>query len=204
MYDNIYGSPGGYPHRDAPDGLGNNMCNFSIEILERGYPMRMRRYGFAPGTEGAGKHRGALGIIREWELLQDSHLTFRSDRRRFAPFGLTGGQPAATSMTYLNPDGESKVLPAKINASFKKGDVLSHRTAGGCGWGGPLERDPPKVLEDYLDEKMTATRARDAYGVVIDERLGEVDMVGTQRLREEMRRKRIDAQREGAGVVDPR
>ncbi|MBI4200829.1 MAG: hydantoinase B/oxoprolinase family protein [Chloroflexi bacterium] len=187
MYDNIYGSPGGYPHRDAPDGLGTNLSNFSIEILERGYPARVRRYGFAPGTEGAGRHRGALGIIREWEFLQDSHLTFRSDRRLFPPYGLAGGHPALPSMTYLNPDNENRELPSKMNAYFKAGDVLSHRTAGGGGYGDPLERDPQRVLEDCLDEKLTAERAREAYGVVIDERQRAVDIQATRRLRREMR-----------------
>lgn len=183
MYDNIYGSPGGYPHRDAPDGLGMHLANFSIEILERGYPARVRRYGFAPGTEGAGKHRGALGIVREWEFLQDSHLTFRSDRRSFAPYGLAGGHPASSSLTYVTHNGEKQILPSKINVHLKKGDVLSHITAGGGGYGEPFERDPQRVLEDYLDEKMTAARARDVYGVVIDELQRTVDTRATDDLR---------------------
>lgn len=191
MYDNIYGSPGGYPHRDAPDGLGMHLANFSIEMLERGYPARVRRYGFVPGTEGAGRHRGALGIIREWKLLQDSHLTFRSDRRLFPPYGLAGGESASPAMTYLNPDGENKLLPSKLNTYLKKGDVLSHITAGGGGYGDPLERDPQRVREDYLDEKMTLERARKVYGVVIEEHQGTVDDKATRKLRSEKRSEKL-------------
>ena len=191
MYDNIYGSPGGYPHRDAPDGLGMHLANFSIEILERGYPARVRRYGFAAGTEGAGKHRGALGIVREWEFLQESHLTFRADRQKFAPYGLAGGDSGGYSRTYFTRNGKQEQLPSKINIRLSRGDMLSHISAGGGGYGNALERDAGKVLEDYLDEKMTIQRAREAYGVVINEKDSSIDAEATEQLRSEKSADRI-------------
>jgi N-methylhydantoinase B len=51
----------------------------------------------------------------------------------------------------------------------------------GGGWGDPLERDAALVLDDFLDEKIDAQHARDAYGVVID--AGRVDEAATAALR---------------------
>ena len=190
LYDNVYGSPGGRTDRDAYDGMGMGLTNASIEVIESRYPIRIRRYGFVPDTGGPGKHRGALAITREWEFLQESNFTFRSDRRRFRPYGLFGGEPGHPSVTYRNPDKENELMPAKMNTRFQRGDVLSHITAGGGGLGDPLERDPQRVFEDYLEEKMSAAHAREAYGVVLDPDKGEVQDEETARLRQQMREKR--------------
>jgi N-methylhydantoinase B len=39
--------------------------------------------------------------------------------------------------------------------------------SGGGGFGDPLERDPERVLQDVIEEKVTPAHARSAYGVVI-------------------------------------
>ena len=58
-------------------------------------------------------------------------------------------------------------------------------SAGGGGWGDPLERDPQAVLEDIHNEMATVERAREWYGVVITE--GQVDGAATEKLRMQMR-----------------
>jgi N-methylhydantoinase B len=73
---------------------------------------------------------------------------------------------------------------------IKKGDVLRLITSGAGGWGDPLERDVELVLKDVHDEKVSVKRAREAYGVVIDEAAMEIDMAGTQKLRGEMKEAR--------------
>ena len=49
----------------------------------------------------------------------------------------------------------------------KAGDHISFKSNGGGGFGDPLERDPQKVLEDYVNEFMSLQKARDVYGVAI-------------------------------------
>ena len=56
-------------------------------------------------------------------------------------------------------------------------------TRGTGGYGNPLRRDPEKVLDDVLDEKISLDTAEHAYGVVIDARTRHLDQAATQTLR---------------------
>ena len=64
--------------------------------------------------------------------------------------------------------------------------------AGGGGWGDPLERDVNLIKMDVLNEKVSIKRARDVYGVVIDEKTMEVDLTETKKLRDIMRHKKAE------------
>jgi N-methylhydantoinase B len=48
-----------------------------------------------------------------------------------------------------------------------QGDIYQHRTAGGGGWGDPLERDPSAVADDVLNEKVSVEAALRLYGVAV-------------------------------------
>jgi N-methylhydantoinase B len=54
-----------------------------------------------------------------------------------------------------------------FSIEIEAGDVYEHRTAGGGGWGDPLERDPSAVAEDVLNEKVSREAALRLYGVVV-------------------------------------
>ena len=60
-------------------------------------------------------------------------------------------------------------------------------TAGGGGYGSPLEREPERVLRDVIDGKVTQTAAAEVYGVVIDPERRSIDQGATQRRRAGMR-----------------
>ena len=47
------------------------------------------------GSGGAGAQRGGDGVVRELEALAPMTVSFLSERRVRAPFGLAGGQPGA-------------------------------------------------------------------------------------------------------------
>ena len=57
------------------------------------------------------------------------------------------------------------------------------RTAGGGGWGDPLERDIERVLRDVREGLVTLEAAERDYGVVIDPQSGIVDAQATARTR---------------------
>jgi N-methylhydantoinase B len=61
------------------------------------------------------------------------------------------------------------------------------RTAGGGGWGNPLERDPEKVRMDVIEEFISPEAARREYGVVLKPGnhpyFYEVDAKATKKLR---------------------
>ena len=186
-YDNVYGIQGALPTQDGVSGVAGltaNLSNVSVEVVESQVPLRVRNYGLLPDTSGAGRYRGGQAVQREWEILEPCNFTFRSDRRRFPPYGLSGGSVGFPSANLLNPDGEGEtLLPTKLNMPLNEGDVFRHVSPSGGGYGNPWDRDPDLVLRDWRDERVTAAHAREVYGVVLDEDREAVDEAETLKLR---------------------
>jgi N-methylhydantoinase B len=160
------------------------------------------RYGLVPDSGGTGRYRGGLGLIREYRLAaDDAVLTIRTDRRDHPPYGLAGGRPGTPSLNVVNPGPDERVLPTLPMEAvrLKRGDVFRHYTAGAGGYGDPLTRDPARVLEDVLDEKLTVEYARREYGVAIDLVAQTVDEAATARLRADLAASRADAGRADSG-----
>jgi N-methylhydantoinase B len=183
LVDFQLGGWGGRPDRDGVDGTSSltaNLANVPVEEIELHQPARVEEYGFLPDTEGAGKWRGCLAVVRELRFLaEEGILQIRSDRRKFLPYGLAGGEPGSPSNNILNPGSHQQTLPTKITMPIKRGDLLRHNLAGGGGYGDPMQRDPVLVLEDVLDEKVSVQRAVDMYGVVVDLERQSVDVAKT-------------------------
>ncbi|MBV8673456.1 MAG: hydantoinase B/oxoprolinase family protein, partial [Acidobacteriaceae bacterium] len=77
-YETTAGGMGARPGLDGISGVQTHMTNSlntPIEALEYAYPFRVRRYGYRPGSGGAGQFRGGDGLIREIELLADAQVT---------------------------------------------------------------------------------------------------------------------------------
>lgn len=188
IVDMLCGAWGGRPDKDGIEAVTNpsqNLSNTPVEVLEAQHPVRIESYGFVTDSCGAGKHRGGLGIAREYRLLADeATLQLRSDRMKFRPYGLAGGLPAEATRNVLNPGRGEREMPSKFARTLEKGEVILHRQAGGGGFGNPFERDPARVREDVLDGKITADFARRAHGVAVDPKTLTVDAEATRRLRE--------------------
>jgi N-methylhydantoinase B len=173
---------------DAQGSNITNQANTPVELLEMDYPLKVVEYGLVPDTEGAGKFRGGLAMVRTFEYLRDDTIVrVRFDRTRRPPWGLFGGQSPARPQATLASDGSERDLPGKSTATVNRGDRLRTQWCGAGGYGDPLERDPARVLSDVIEEKVTAERARDVYGVVIDMGRREIDAEATRRRREELR-----------------
>jgi N-methylhydantoinase B len=182
---------GGRPFADGIDGVSSMVVNFSnypAEVIEREYPLRIEQYGFVADSGGPGKFRGGLALVRRYRFLEESGtFQIRSDRSRFAAYGLAGGGPGRLSRNVLNPGPHERVLPPKTTLHVIRGDELLHELAGAGGWGDPLERDPQAVLADVGNDKVTPQHARAAYGVVLDASNAGVDEAQTTRLRDQLR-----------------
>lgn len=88
---------GGYGGRYRLDGLDavrshiQNMENSSVEEMEKHYPILIKRYDLIPDSEGAGQHRGGLGVRRDGCFLDHvSTFSILSDGARQRR-GLTSG-----------------------------------------------------------------------------------------------------------------
>jgi N-methylhydantoinase B len=137
-YETIAGGMGARPNADGLSGVHTHMTNSlntPIEALEYAYPFRVRKYGYRAGSGGAGKFRGGDGLVREIELLADAQVTLLSDRRRFRPYGLAGGESGQAGKAVHMSGDESHEIPAKSSLHAKKGDVVRIETPGGGGWG---------------------------------------------------------------------
>jgi N-methylhydantoinase B len=118
-------------------------------------------------------------------MLGSGEFTVASDRDKFPPYGLFGAGPGAASGLFVNPGTpEEKICARESGVHVSAGTVLSHRTAGGGGYGDPFERAPESVLEDVLDEFISPGCAFDIYGVVIDPESLSVDVVATRQRRQ--------------------
>jgi len=181
----------GVPH------LGANQANVSVEMIEAGYPLRIERYGLVADSGGAGLHAGGLSLRRDYRLLAESAiLQVRSDKRRFPPHGLFGGGTGTPSLNILNPDIENRMLPVMITepVALRRNDLFVHVTAGGGGYGDPLERPPERVLRDLVQGRISRQRAREAYGVVISDAMPPaIDAAATSRTRTALRAARATA-----------
>jgi N-methylhydantoinase B len=182
---------GGRPWADGLDGNANMMANVSsqpAEVCEVEQPLEILAFEFIQDAGGPGKFRGGMSVRRIYRFIEEEGvLQVRADRLTFRPYGLYGGSPGQPCRNILNPDGEHRVLPAKVTMTIKRGDVYRHDQPGPGGWGDPLERDPARVLRDVRNELVSPASARDDYGVVVDTRTWTVDEGATARLRESLR-----------------
>jgi N-methylhydantoinase B len=139
------GGQGAMPDLDGMDGVHTNMTNTRnapVEVLENTYPFTIERYEFVEDSEGAGRHRGGVGITRELRLERPATVAIRSGRERRAPWGVAGGNDASgTEIELVDPDGSVELLPTKHVRDVAAGARLVVRTAGGGGWGPPRERE---------------------------------------------------------------
>jgi len=184
---------GGWGGRHCCDGVDYNTIPFMnggnqpCELNEQDFPVMYNKYGYVPDTEGAGTYRGSLAVVREIQLLcKEATLQLRADRERFPPYGLFGGLNGAPLDVIINPDTDNHHT-GKTNMNLKYGDVTRLISSGAGGWGNPLERDLELVRNDVLNGKVSIQRAKNIYGVIINEATLEVDSTKTYDLRSKMK-----------------
>ena len=147
------GGSGAHPSKDGVNAFSSGMHNNSnipVEMIETGMPLTLCRYGLLPGSGGAGRRRGGLGLVREWRVDSESCIfNANMDRFHHAPYGLAGGLPAAVGRLSLIRDGEATPIPPKTDGLvLRRGDRVRLETSGGGGFGAPAERDPAARARD--------------------------------------------------------
>lgn len=168
----IFGSAYGASRaRDGVSGVDPHVANCRIapvEIVESEFPVRVRRFEPIRDSGGAGEHRGGLGFLREYEVLEDGgRLSAKFDKHAVPAWGIEGGSPGKPGGISLNHgSGEAVSLPPRIgDVSLCSGDVLRFERPGGGGFGAPGRRDRRRVVEDVLDGYVSVEKAREDYGV---------------------------------------
>jgi N-methylhydantoinase B len=163
-----------------------NGANTPVEIFESDTPLIVEERSLIADSGGAGKQRGGLGrkmVIRvpddESAPMPPTSIAVQAGRYRYAPQGLFGAGAGAGAQFVINDDAGD---PSGLTLC-QSGDLIQFHSAGGGGYGNPLERDPEAVAADAFNGYVSVERAREDYGVVIDPVTFEVDIGETEKAR---------------------
>jgi N-methylhydantoinase B len=168
-----------------------NGANTPVEIFESDTPLIVEKRELLTDSGGPGKMKGGLGRRVVFTIPDDKdapippvNLGIQSGRYRYSPEGLFGGKSGAKAQFLVNgkpgnPFGLTQLKP---------GDTISMDAAGGGGYGKPLERDPEMVELDVIEGYVSLKKARAEYGVVLNPRTRMLNRVGTEKVRQMMRK----------------
>ena len=138
-YETVAGGAGAGPTWHGRGGVHTHMTNTRItdpEILERRYPVILKRFHLNPGTGGKGHYYGGDGVIREYLFRKSLTLSILTERRVFQPYGLFGGDPGCKGQNLMvYNDGRIVSLGSKTTINCNSGDVFLLKTPGGGGYG---------------------------------------------------------------------
>ena len=138
-YETIAGATGGRPTKPGVSGVHTHMTNSlntPVEALEYAYPFRVTEYSLRRGSGGRGEQKGGDGVVREIEVLTDAEVTILADRRKTAPYGLSGGEPGECGRSIvIRENGVQEELPGKTSVRLRRGERIRIESPGGGGWG---------------------------------------------------------------------
>ncbi len=165
------------------------MYRDSVEISELSYPIHYRELRVSEDTMGAGRTRGAPGLVLTYGA--SGHpitVVFASDGQQHAARGVRGGGDGNLGRVELiDENGAVTPMPNVGQVELKHGQWLRGIDTAGGGYGDPLERDPACVLEDHEEHYISLNHARDVYGVVFtgnaEEQSLRIDECATAALR---------------------
>ena len=140
FYETIAGGNGATPDSHGAHGKHSHMTNTKItdvEIMEREYPVILRRFALRPNSGGDGLFKGGNGIIRHLEFTEDLSLSLLTERRSNEPYGMNGGQNAYRGENIFIRNGQIQILKSRVELNVQKGDQVIIKTPGGGGYGTP-------------------------------------------------------------------
>ena len=165
--------------QSAQNHVHGNCRNTPIEVFETRFPFRTLSYGLVPDSGGPGRHRGGLAVRRDLEVLApEVTASAMFDRVERGAWGLFGGRPGRCAALLVRRAGDDRfrdfceafgtVSPSKLSGVvLREGDVVRIESAGGGGFGDPLEREPELVVRDVRAGLVSPDEAERAYGVAL-------------------------------------
>ncbi len=155
-YESVKGGFGARPGKDGINAVAagiSNMMNTPVEILESSFPLRVEEYALIPGSGGAGRWRGGLGVRRVWRVLDhEAQVAVCAERAVTPPFGLAGGQAGGPARLWLlGADGSRRALNSKGAFLATAGSCVVMEAPGSGGYGPASERDPAAAAADAAE-----------------------------------------------------
>jgi N-methylhydantoinase B len=148
--------------------VGNGgMCyQDSVELDELEHPIRVETRRLIIDSEGAGRFRGAPGLLVEFTPIGTPlEVGYVSDGTINPALGARGGGAGGRARQALRRvDGRVEELPACAQVRAEPGETIISVSTGGGGYGDPKLRDPERVRHDIREKWISLARARAAYG----------------------------------------
>ncbi|MGV8834427.1 MAG: hydantoinase B/oxoprolinase family protein [Devosia sp.] len=166
--------PGGIGATAIADGIDVMSCHVTncpippIEATEIEAPVLYLRREYAPDTGGAGRWRGGMGQILEYQVLGVRPLFHHTSQKSvITPQGMMGGLPADGGGWIINEgtENERRLEYAIGDVEFlTQGDTVTHISPGGGGYGDPKARSAAQIAADIDAGLVTAEAAKRDYG----------------------------------------
>ena len=137
-YETIGGGVGAGNGFNGRSAVHQHMTNTRItdpEQLERKYPVRLLEFGIRKNSGGKGKFHGGDGIVRKLQFLEPLQVTLLSQHRKYAPYGLEGGEDGKRGEHILISNHVASKLPGICSLEVQATDILTIETPGGGGFG---------------------------------------------------------------------
>ena len=80
---------------------------------------------------------GGEGVVREIETLAPARMSLLADRRKHAPYGLSGGEDGSVGRDAIIRQGSSREIDSKGSWELQPGDRVRIETPGGGGFRRP-------------------------------------------------------------------
>lgn len=167
--------PGGLGATARADGIDVIACHVTnchippIESMEIESPVRYIARELRVDSGGPGKYRGGVGQRLQYQVLgKDPNLNHTAQKSVVLPQGIAGGLPGDGGRWVINEGLPSeRRLPFAIGdvEPLQEGDIVTHYTPGGGGYGSPLEREREAVLADLRAGLVTPEHARQFYNI---------------------------------------
>ncbi len=139
-YETIAGGSGALQGCPGASGVQVHMTNTRItdpEIMEFRHPgVRLKQYRLRRGSGGKGRFRGGDGVVRELTYLKPATVSVISERRKYPPYGMKGGNPGQQGANFLKKtDGTLISLKHREVLKTEPGESIVIETPGGGGYG---------------------------------------------------------------------
>lgn len=163
---------GGNPKNDGASGqmhLSLNIVrNTQIELLENKATLHHEKLELVMDSGGAGLHRGGQGIRRVVRFTSNGEVLSMKKKTQTYPWGAQGGlSPLFTNSMVVWPNTDKAKSLRMRREKMQQADVFENISAGGGGWGNPLERPVELVVEDVENYKVSLRSAQELYGIHI-------------------------------------
>lgn len=197
-YEWSAGGNGGFSENDGPSVMapidwGDLITVQSTEVIETRMPLLVADSRISTDSGGPGASRGGLSMERRIEMLaKQGTYSLLSDGAIVPAFGVVGGLSGKPVGAWPEHKGEVGEFdsPGKVGGHrMEKGDAMRIRSAGGGGFGDPLDRDSERVAEDVAEQMVSVEAAEQVYGVCLNSD-GTVSGPRTERQRQHLRQLR--------------